>query len=84
MVEADTVEAMVGATVEVEEEAVGLVDRHATLAEATGICLGIAPRVRNGTWTPLQDILLFGTQCRIARFRLGLPVNSQTFPAAEQ
>lgn len=60
MVEAGTVEAMVEATVAVEE-AVGLVDRPATLAEATGTCLGIAPRVRNGTWTPLRDILLIGT-----------------------
>jgi len=47
-VEADTVEAMAQATVAVGE-VVGLVDRPATLAEATDTCLGIAPRVRNGT-----------------------------------
>lgn len=46
--EADTVEATVEVTAAVAE-AVGLVDRPVTLAEATGTCLEIVPRVRNGT-----------------------------------
>jgi len=50
-VAADTVEDTVEATVAVAAaEAVALVDRPATLAEAMVTCLEIAPRVRNGTW----------------------------------
>lgn len=45
MVEVATAEA----TVVVMVEAAVLADRHATLAEATDICLGTALRAKNGT-----------------------------------